>query len=335
MQAGQEIQSCAKELNCSLDVVQTCTHWHHAVYVDPLSVNFLYRKRTKNSGRFQVSGKISHKRCWCTSETVAAVCMFPINSCFNHCCRNVNARCMKVLAGRPLVLKDRDVLPISHKVCGLPDMKLKMHIEIRGHTQIAKIRKHQQMEKTSNSMNLCIQRSFGWPLLRGWPCMACCECWLCTVWGSIVAPPPLFAQQLLVPIASQDTEGELESVPDKPHVRSSWGCVRISRAAGDRPVFVQQKLRVVQYLKRVIITSVIRVLTGPHSCQRAMHPGNAWRRNRWPWLWGLQYVLMSVHTHCMGMSIHLEGNMGGRLICCPNTHTHSYGSMTAASRHPI
>lgn len=43
----------------------------------------------------------------------------------------------------------------------------------------------------------------------------------------------------------------------------------------DRPVFVQQELRVVQYLKRVIITSVIGVLTGPHSCQKAMHPGNA------------------------------------------------------------
>lgn len=40
----------------------------------------------------------------------------------------------------------------------------------------------------------------------------------------------------------------------------------------------------VQYLKRVVITSVIRVLTGLCSCLKAMHTGNAWRRNCWAWV---------------------------------------------------
>lgn len=37
----------------------------------------------------------------------------------------------------PSFLKDMDVLPISHHPCGLADIKLKIHIEISGHTQIA------------------------------------------------------------------------------------------------------------------------------------------------------------------------------------------------------
>lgn len=45
-------------------------------------------------------------------------------------------------------------------------------------------------------------------------------------------------------LTSLDTEGELDSGPDKRTVGSSWGCVRISWAAGDRPVFVQRELRV-------------------------------------------------------------------------------------------
>lgn len=71
------------------------------------------------------------------------------------------------------------------------------------------------------------------------------------------------------------TEGELDTGPRKCPVCSSWGYVRISRAVPNRPAFVQRELRVVPYLKRVIITLVIGVLTGLRSCQRAMHPGNA------------------------------------------------------------
>lgn len=54
---------------------------------------------------------------------------------------------------------------------------------------------------------------------------------------------------------------------------------------GDKLVFVQQKLRVVLYLKRAIITSVTGVLTGRRSCRGAMHHGNARPENRWPLTW--------------------------------------------------
>lgn len=93
-----------------------------------------------------------------TKRSVATFSMFPIKLLFNLCCRNVYARCTEVLAGHPSFLKGRDVLPISHHPCGVTDIKLKIHIEILVHTQIAKISKHQQMEKTFNSMNLCIQK---------------------------------------------------------------------------------------------------------------------------------------------------------------------------------
>ncbi|TNN66639.1 hypothetical protein EYF80_023173 [Liparis tanakae] len=41
--------------------------------------------------------------------------------------------------------------------------------------------------------------------------------------------------QLPVPLTSQDTEGELDTGPDKRTACSSWGHVRISRAAWTSP----------------------------------------------------------------------------------------------------
>lgn len=73
-------------------------------------------------------------------------------------------------------------------------------------------------------------------------------------------------------------------------------------------------------LKRVIMTLAIGVLTGPHSCQKAMDPWNAWRRNRLPPACGLQHVLMSVHTACVCLHPR-ECYMDGRLTSCPNTLT--------------
>lgn len=68
---------------------------------------------------------------------------------------------------------------------------------------------------------------------------------------------------------------------------------------GDKPVFVQQKLRVVLYLKRAIITSVAGVLTGRRSCRGAVHHGNARPRNRWPSSWTrFFFFLASVRTAC-------------------------------------
>lgn len=49
--------------------------------------------------------------------------------------------------------------PFPHHPCRLTDIKLKIHIEIPGHTQIAKLSKHQQMQKTFNSMVLCVHKS--------------------------------------------------------------------------------------------------------------------------------------------------------------------------------
>lgn len=109
--------------------------------------------------------------------------------------------------------------------------------------RIAKIKKHQQMRKT-------FPESAGWPSLEGWPNVAPYECWL---WVSIVTP------------------------------------------AGPRPVstcclrqfswVVRNKPRLCltgAILKRVIITSVIGVLTGSCSSWTAVHHGKAWR-TAGPW----------------------------------------------------
>lgn len=47
--------------------------------------------------------------------------------------------------------------PFPIIMCGFTDIKLKIHIEIPGHTQNAEMSKHQQMGKTFNNANLCIQ----------------------------------------------------------------------------------------------------------------------------------------------------------------------------------
>lgn len=106
-----------------------------------------------------VSGEINHKWCslHCSLGSVTAFFVIPIKPLFNHCCRNVCARCTEVLAAHSLSLKDRDVLPT---VCTLTYIKLKIHLEIPGRTcRLQKIPKHQQMEKTFNSTNLCLQNS--------------------------------------------------------------------------------------------------------------------------------------------------------------------------------
>ena len=61
----------------------------------------------------------------------------------------------------------------------------KIHVEIRGHTDCMNL-------PASSPAGECV----GWPLLGGWPTMASYECWLCTMWVSIVTtPPPLFRQR--------------------------------------------------------------------------------------------------------------------------------------------
>lgn len=100
-----------------------------------------------------VSGDMNHKRRSLRSA------LFPIELNFNHCCRNVYARCTKVLAGHPSFLKDRDVLPISHHPCGLADIKLKIHIEIPGHTH--RLQKFQNINKWKKHLTawICVSRS--------------------------------------------------------------------------------------------------------------------------------------------------------------------------------
>lgn len=84
----------------------------------------------------------------------------------------------QILAGRPLALEDRDGLAISHHECTLINIKLKMHIEILGHTPVARNfqNTNKWRKKTLNSVTLCTQKSNGWPLLRGWPAGACYGC---------------------------------------------------------------------------------------------------------------------------------------------------------------
>jgi len=213
-------------------------------------------------------------------SSVALSSMLPIKPPPSHCCRNVSARWTEVLAGHSSSLKDRDVRPISHRPCGLCDIKLKIHIEILGHTQIAKNLKTSTNGKNIQQHESLYSDAIGWPLLRGWPSVARYECRLRTVWVSIVTPLAKFAKGNIAPplhLTSQDTEGELDAGPCKRAVSSSWGCVRVSWAVLNSLVFVQRELCVVHYLKRVIITLVIGVLTGLRSCQKAMYPGNAWR----------------------------------------------------------
>lgn len=59
----------------------------------------------------------------------------------------------------PRFLKDVDVLPISHHPCGLADIKLKIHIENSGHTQIAENLKTSTNGKKIISMNVYTQLS--------------------------------------------------------------------------------------------------------------------------------------------------------------------------------
>lgn len=135
----------------------------------------------------------------CSPGSVATFCMFPIKLLFNHRGRNVYGRRTEVLAGHTLFLKDKDVLPISHHPCGIIDIKLKIHIGFQGHTHTHTDCTH--LKTSTNGKNIQQDKSLypevesvGWPLLGGWPCVACYECWLCTVWVSIVTPPPLFAK---------------------------------------------------------------------------------------------------------------------------------------------
>lgn len=74
------------------------------------------------------------------------------------------------------------------------------------------------------------------------------------------------------------------------------------------------------------------VLPGHHSCQKTMHPGNAWLKKLLALSWRVAIcVNPRTHTYTMHMSIHLcPGNMGGHLISWPK-HTNSYGSTSTAS----
>lgn len=86
---------------------------------------------------------------------------------------------------------------------------------------------------------------------------------------------------------------------------------------GDKPVFVQQKLRVVLYLKRAIITSVTGVLTGRRSCRGAVHHGNARPRNRWNLK--SNYVFFCLSVHCLHMADQLWADGSGFFMTCPNS----------------
>ena len=99
------------------------------------------------------SGEMNHERGSLRSSPL------PTESSFNHCCRNVSARCTEVLAGHCsfFFLKDRDVLPISHHPRGLADIKLKIHIEIPGHTDCKKF-KTSTNGKNIQTAWICVSR---------------------------------------------------------------------------------------------------------------------------------------------------------------------------------
>lgn len=88
---------------------------------------------------------------------------------------------------------------------------------------------------------------------------------------------------------------------------------------GDKPVFVQQKLRVVLYLKRAIITSVTGVLTGRRSCRGAVHHGTARPRNRWlASSMHFFFFFFCLSAHCLHMADRLGAVGSGFFMTRPN-----------------
>lgn len=75
---------------------------------------------------------------------------------------------------------------------------------------------------------------------------------------------------------------------------------------GDKLVFVQQKLRVVLYLKRAIITSVTGVLTGRRSCRGAVHHGIQRPTNRW----ALDLDLSVLFVFSSAYRLHMANRLG-------------------------
>lgn len=172
------------------------------------------------------------------------------------------------------------------------------------------VHKHQQLERTFHSVLLCVHTPgpLGGLSLRGWPTAPYSGC-LNPVWV-LLYPPCLHCSPsgtwLSVPPSRQ-------SPPPPPQGTSkvSWTSAQINVTSdpagvvsgsagqrGDKPVFVQQKLRVVLYLKRAIITSVTGVLTGRRSCRGAVHHGNARPRNRWNLKSNYDFFFASVCTAC-------------------------------------
>lgn len=196
-------------LNCFLDVLLLYPQWHHAAAPTSIegSKTFLpFRWRGRFEDLTHVSGEMKPQMMLITVLSIGSVTtffVFPIKLLFNHCCRNVYARCTEVLAEHSLFLKDRDVLPISHQPCTLTYIKLKIHPEIPGHTH--RLQKFQNINKWRKHLTawISVSRSqIHWVAFRGWPSMAYYECWLCTVWVSIVAPPPHFVKGNITPCAS-------------------------------------------------------------------------------------------------------------------------------------
>lgn len=150
------------------------------------------------------------------------------------------------------------------------------------------------MERTFHSVLLCVHTPgpLGGHLLPGWPTTPYsggfariqCGCH-CADWTWLSVPPS--CQLCPPPPPPRPGTSKVSWTPAQINVTSDPAGVVSGSAGqrGDKLVFVQQKLRVVLYLKRAIITSVSGVLTGCRSCRGAVHHGNARPRNRWPSTW--------------------------------------------------
>lgn len=160
-------------------------------------------------------------------------------------------------------------------------------------------------------MLLCVHTPgpLGGLSLRGWPTAPYSGC-LVESSVSLIVPtlPPLFAKwnmalcATLPPTPRPQGTSKVSWTSAQINVTSDPAGVVSGSAGqrGDKPVFVQQKLRVVLYLKRVIITSVTGVLTGRRSCRGAVHHGNARPRNRWNLKSNYDFFCLSVH--CLHMA---------------------------------